>query len=58
MRADGGTLYPAMRVVFVTVLFHAADWNNPEKVFDVLTRSFHGPLWLGGRSRSAGNVSV
>lgn len=31
------TLHAAMRVVFVTVLFHAADWNEPEKIFEVLT---------------------
>ncbi len=53
-----GTLYPAMRVVFVTVLFHAPDWNNLEKVFDVLTLHFHGLLWLGGQSHSVGKVSV
>lgn len=26
-----------MQVVFVTVLFHAADWNEPERIFEVLT---------------------
>lgn len=26
-----------MRVVFVTLLFHAADWNEPEKIFEALT---------------------
>lgn len=30
-------MYAAMRVVFVTVLFHAADWNKQEEIFEVLT---------------------
>lgn len=30
-------MYAAIRVVFVTVLFHAADWNKPEEIFEVLT---------------------
>ena len=29
-RADEGHVSPAMRVVFVTVLFHAPDWNKLE----------------------------
>lgn len=53
-----GTLYPAMRVVFVTVLFHAPDWNNLDKVFEVVTVRFHGPFWLGGQSHSVGEVYV
>lgn len=42
-----------MQVVFVTVLFHAPDWNNLDSVFDVLTLVFMEVLlWLGGTLRA------
>lgn len=37
-RAGGWqTSHAAVPLVFVTVLFHAADWNEPKKIFEVLT---------------------